>query len=146
MTTATRAVSPRTRIIGVEPKAAPALTLALRAGCPVPRPGHSIVDGLQAPAIGEHCLPIIKSLIDEVVTVTEGEIADAARWLCSAAKLACEPAGAATTAALLANRIDFKEGGCVVALVSGGNVELEQLAGLLSETGRETETAHSKAT
>jgi len=138
--TATRAVSTRTRIIGVEPEAAPALTLALRAGRPIPRPGHSIADGLLAPAIGERCLPIIKSLIDEVVTVTECEIADATRWLCSAAKLACEPAGAATTAALLANRIDFKGNGCVVALVSGGNIELEQLSRLLSETGREAGT------
>jgi len=126
--TATKAANPQTRIIAVEPAASPALTLALRAGHPVPRQGQSIADGLQAPTIGDRCLPIIQSLVDEVVTVTEDEIAEATRWLYTTAKLACEPAGAATTAALLAGSPRLAGNTRAVALVSGGNVDLELLS------------------
>jgi threonine dehydratase len=138
--TAVKATKPKTRIIAVEPADAPALAPALRAGHPVPRTGNSIADGLQAPTIGQRCLPIIQSLVDEVVTVTEEEIADGTRWLGTAAKLACEPAGAATVAALLANRVELEEGVRVVAVVSGGNVDLARLSTLLAETGREPPT------
>jgi threonine dehydratase len=75
---------------------------------------------------------VIQSLIDETVTVTEEEIAEATRWLYTAAKLAAEPAGAATTAALLAGKVRPAANRRVVALVSGGNIDLELLSTILA--------------
>lgn len=131
--TAVKTRSTSTRIVAVEPAASPALTPALHTGRPVPRDGTSIADGLQAPSIGRRCLPIIRSLVDEVITVTETEITDATRWLYAIAKLACEPAGAATTAALLANRLEVNEADRVIAIVSGGNIDLDLLSSILAE-------------
>jgi threonine dehydratase len=121
--TAVKAVSPATRVIAVEPTASPSLSLALAAGHPVETPQESIADGLTAPHIGAQCLDIVQNLLDEVVGVTDDEIADATRWLYQAAKLACEPAGAATTAALLTGKLGLKPGQTVVSIVSGGNVD-----------------------
>ena len=60
--------------------------------------------------------------MERVVLVSEAEIEEAMRFLYTRAKLACEPAGAAATAALLAGKVAFEPGETVVAVVSGGNV------------------------
>ena len=64
--------------------------------------------------------------------VTEDEIADGFRFLYARAKLACEPAGAAATAALLAGKVAVEPGETVVAVVSGGNVAPEIAAAILA--------------
>ena len=76
--------------------------------------------------------PIVRELVDEVVLVTEDEIADATRFLYGRAKLACEPAGAAATAALLAGKVAHEQGESVVAVVSGGNVAPETAVAILA--------------
>ncbi len=65
--------------------------------------------------------------------VSEAEIAAAFRFLYSRAKLACEPAGAAATAALLARKIALEPGETVVAVVSGGNAAPETASAILAE-------------
>ena len=60
--------------------------------------------------------------VDEIVLVDEEEIEAAFRFLYTRAKLACEPAGAASTAALLAGKIAHEQGETVALIVSGGNV------------------------
>ena len=65
--------------------------------------------------------------------VTEDEIAEGMRFLYGRAKLACEPAGAATTAALLAGKIALEPGSTVVAVVSGGNADPKVAAAILAE-------------
>lgn len=132
--TAVKAVSPATRLVAVEPTASPSLSLALAAGHPVETPQDSIADGLAAPQIGEQCLEVVRGLLDEVVGVTEDELAEATRWLYQTAKLACEPAGAATTAALLARKLRLEPGQTAVAIVSGGNVDPVVLGRLLRES------------
>lgn len=129
--TAVKALQPKTRVIAVEPSASPSLSVAMKAGRPVPTPHLSLADGLSAPHIGERCLEIIQQRVDEVVSVSESEIAEATRWLYEAAKLACEPAGAATMAALLARRIRLRPAQTAVAVVSGGNIDAETLSRLL---------------
>jgi threonine dehydratase len=129
--TAVKATSPKTRIVGVEPARSPSLKLALAAGKPVPVPQLSIADGLGAPAIGELCLTIAQALIDDVVEVEDEQIIEAMGWLYQTAKLACEPAGAAATAALLAGRVRCSPGQTVIAIVSGGNIDPETAAQLL---------------
>ena len=64
--------------------------------------------------------------------VSEDEIEEAMRFLYARAKLACEPAGAAATAALLAGKVALEPGETVVAVVSGGNVATETAAAILA--------------
>ena len=79
-------------------------TPALAAGEPVPVEPRSIADGLSAPFAGEHCVARLPRPRGRVVLVSEDEIEEAFRFLYERAKLACEPAGAAATAALLAGK------------------------------------------
>jgi threonine dehydratase len=120
------------RIVGVEPEGAASLTAALAAGKPVPIQPSSIADGLAAPFAGEHSLAVVRERVDEVVLVTEEEIEQGFRFLYGRAKLACEPAGAASTAALLAGKIALEAGETVVAVVSGGNAAPETASAILA--------------
>jgi threonine dehydratase len=80
----------------------------------------------------------VQKFVDDVVTVTDDEIASAALWLFFEAKQVVEPSGAATVAAVLGNKSRvFADGGNVVAILSGGNVAPDALARLASERKRE---------
>jgi threonine dehydratase len=127
-----KATRSRARIIAVEPESSPALTSAFAAGHPVYVHHDSIADGLGAPEIGTLCFEVAAPLVDAVVTVTDEQIVAAMQWLFHYAKLAVEPAGAVTTAALLAGKVDGGPGEAVVAIVSGGNVDLAQAAEYLA--------------
>ncbi|HEY6962867.1 MAG TPA: pyridoxal-phosphate dependent enzyme [Gaiellaceae bacterium] len=121
------ALGGRTRIVAVEPETSIALKAALDAGEPVPVTPTSIADGLNAPFAGTITTQLAKNI--EHHTVTEAEIEHAFRFLYERAKLACEPAGAAATAAWLAGKIDAEN---AVLLVSGGNVARETAAAILA--------------
>jgi threonine dehydratase len=120
------------RVVGVEPEGAPSLSAALEAGKPVPIQPKSVADGLAAPFTGEHSLAVARERVDEVVLVSEEEIEEGFRFLYTRAKLACEPAGAASTAALLAGKIALEPGQTVVAVVSGGNAAPETTSAILA--------------
>jgi threonine dehydratase len=121
------------RVVGVEPEGSPTLTAALTAGEPVTITPSSIADGLGAPFTGERTLDVVRDRVEEVVLVTDDEIAEAMRFLYARAKLACEPAGAASTAALLTGKIDVEPGSTVVAVVSGGNADPKVAAAILAK-------------
>jgi threonine dehydratase len=123
------AAAGRARVIGVEPELSTALHSALAAGGRVEVTPSSIADGLNAPHAGKTALAIVQECVEDVVLVTEDEIAEAFRFLYERAKLACEPAGAAAAAAVLAGKI---EGGRTVCVVSGGNVAARTAAGILA--------------
>src|SRR5436190_11097502 len=120
------------RVIGVEPRGAASLRAALAAGKPVPIEPSSIADGLAAPFTGEHSLAVARERVDEMVLGSEEEIEEAFRFLYARAKLACEPAGAASTAALLAGKISLEPGETVVLVVSGGNAAPETASAILA--------------
>jgi threonine dehydratase len=119
------------RVVGVEPESAPSLTAALEAGAPVRIEPRSVADGLNAPFTGAGTLAVVRERVDEIVLVTEDEIAEGFRLLYTRAKLACEPAGAAAVAAILAGKVAPQEGP-VVAVVSGGNADPKVAAGILA--------------
>ena len=130
--TAVKGLEPDARVIGVEPELSPALYEALAAGKPVPVEPRSIADGLGAPFAGDLGFEICRERVDGVVLVTEAEIEEGMRFLYARAKLACEPAGAATTGALLAGKIPLAPGETAVAVVSGGNVAAQTAAAILA--------------
>jgi threonine dehydratase len=118
------------RVIGVAPERAQAFPAGLAAGHSVPVETDTIADGLAPPFAGELPIEICRGKV-ETVLVTEDEIAEGMRFLYAQAKLACEPAGAAAAAAVLAGKVDSGPG--VAVVVSGGNVEPKQAAAILRE-------------
>jgi threonine dehydratase len=130
--TAVKRVKPSVRVVGVEPAGAPKLTLAREAGEPVSlEHTSSIADGLLSIRIGTIPFAHHQAFLDEVVTVDDGAIRLAMRFLLDRAKLVTEPSGAITVAALLAGVMQPR--GDTVAVLSGGNVEWPGLVELLNE-------------
>jgi len=123
---AVKALRPAVRIVGVEPVGAPKMTVSRAAGHPVTLPKTaSIADGLVAIRPGDLTFAHVQALVDDVLTVDDGEIASAVKWLFDNAKVVAEPSGAASVAAVLRDR---SAGQDVVAVVSGGNVPPEDYA------------------
>jgi Threonine dehydratase len=89
---------------------------------------ETIADGLTAPMAGEITYPIVRDLVDDVVLVSDGEIRGALRDLLSSSKLVTEPAASAAVAAVMQRRVGAQPGSRVVAIVSGGNIDLSRLA------------------
>ena len=113
-------------------KVGPALHEALAAGQAVDVICDSVADGLNAPFAGENAVAICRGRVDSVL-VSEGEIETGFRFLYSRAKLACEPAGAAAAAALLAGKVPLDGANSVAVVVSGGNVAAETTVAILAE-------------
>ena len=122
---------PEVRIVGVEPSASRALSAGLAAGEPTPVVPRSVADGLNAPFAGALPIRIVLECGVEVVLVEEDEIADGMRFVYQRAKLACEPAGAAAVAALMAGKVPVESGESLVAVVTGGNVSAETATAIL---------------
>jgi threonine dehydratase len=123
-----------TRIVGVEPERSAAFTAGLAAGKSV----HielqpTSADGLAPPFAGELTLAVGRDRVESVVLLTEEEIAAGMRFLYARAKLACEPSGAAATAALLAGKVAVEPNSTVVAVVSGGNAAAKVASAILGE-------------
>jgi threonine dehydratase len=126
---AVKQLRPSARVVAVELEAGPGLGPALAAGKPVPvkRPADTLADGMTPPFVGALPLSIVREAVDEIVTVTEDEIVEGMRLLLTRAKLYVEGSGAAAVAALLAGKVRFAAGTRVVAIVSGGNIDLARL-------------------
>ena len=132
MAIGTKALNPSTRVIGVEPEGASIMRQSLDAGRALRMEApHSIADGLAAPMAGERNLAAIQRYVDDVVLVTDDEIAAAMSLLLTRCKLVAEGAGAAATAALLSGRIPLKGTEHIVAVLSGGNVDVATLREVL---------------
>jgi threonine dehydratase len=93
----------------------------------------SIADGLMPVRPGDLTFEHVRAFVDNVITVSDAEIASAALWLFFEAKQVVEPSGAATTAAALAPRYGdlVGAGRRVVAILSGGNVAPATLQSLM---------------
>ena len=129
---ATKELRRGVRVFGVEPEGAAAMRASWDRGEPVRLESvDTIADGLAAPLAGELTYPLARQYVDDVLTVSDDEILDAMRALLAYAKLVTEPAGAAAVAALLAGKVRVNGGETVVAVLSGGNIDLERLKALL---------------
>jgi len=112
----------RIKLIGVEPEASPTLTRALEAGHPVDAEAGGIAaDSLAPTRIGELMFPLAQSYVDRVLLVSDEAIRSAQQMLWNVLRVAAEPGGAATLAALLTRRYQPKSGERVGVLVCGGN-------------------------
>jgi threonine dehydratase len=126
--TALKENNPRLRVIGVEVVAGGAYYASRQAGkntrvvC-----SNSIAGGIICPMIGEHNYPLMEKYVDDVALVNDEEIKQAIRLILERAKMMVEGAGAAATAAILTHKVSLPQNARVVAVLSGGNVDLEKL-------------------
>jgi threonine dehydratase len=91
----------------------------------------TVADGLAAPFAGAHNLAHVQAYVERIVEVEDAEIVAGIRALMERCKVLPEPAGAAATGALLSGRIDLRPNERVAVVVSGGNVDLDRLKGML---------------
>ena len=129
---AVKGLSPSTRIIGVEPENMNCMSASLRAGkiTKIKR-CYSIADGLAGDAPGPLAFEAVSNYVDEVITVSDEEIARATLLLMQRTKLVAEPSGACALAGLLSGRA-FR-GRKNICMISGGNVNNAVLAELLQK-------------
>jgi threonine dehydratase len=131
---AIKALRPGACVIGVEPAGAPKMSRSLAAGTPITLDAtSSIADGLLPVRPGDLTFAHARALVDEVITVDEESLADAVRYLAREAKILVEPSGAASVAAVRQRygSLDAIERS-TVAVLSGGNCDLETMARLLA--------------
>jgi threonine dehydratase len=134
---AVAAALPEARVVGVQAAGCAPYIDSLAARRPIgARSANTICDGIAVKRPGDYTLPIVERYVDEVVTVTDDEVAEAMVLLLERSKLVVEGAGAVAVAALMHGRVPAPEEGEVCAVLSGGNVD----ASLLSECIRLGET------
>ncbi|MEA2402676.1 MAG: threonine dehydratase [Thermoleophilaceae bacterium] len=129
---------PGARVVGVQAEACAPYIDSLAAHRPIgARSANTICDGIAVKRPGDFTLPLVERYVDEVVTVSDDQVAEAMVMLLERAKVVVEGAGAVAVAALMQGRVQAPADGQVCAVLSGGNVD----ASLLSECIRLGETA-----
>ncbi|EJN61221.1 threonine ammonia-lyase [Halogranum rubrum] len=129
--TAFAELSPETRIVGVQAVGAATVADSLQKGSPQTLDSvDTIADGIATGGISDLTLSLIDAHVDEVVTVTDGDIARAVLFLLERAKQVVEGAGAASVAALLSESVDVR-GETVMPLLCGGNLDMTMLQTVL---------------
>ncbi|MBN4664511.1 threo-3-hydroxy-L-aspartate ammonia-lyase [Pandoraea nosoerga] len=127
---AARALNPDIEIYGVEPQAGNDGQQSLRTGRIVhietPR---TIADGAQTQHLGEYTFPVIRSLVDDILTVTDDELVRTMQFFASRMKIVLEPTGCLAAAAVLQGQLDVR-GKRVGIVLSGGNVDMARFARL----------------
>src|SRR5437667_6491338 len=128
---AIKSLRPAVRVIGVQADALPGMKRALETGTRVTLPpGSTNADGIAVRQVGRRALSRAARWVDEVVTVTEEELANAVLLLLEIEKTVVEGAGAAPLAALL-NRELGLAGRNVVLVLSGGNIDVTMIARII---------------
>jgi threonine dehydratase len=127
---AVKSHDPRIRVIGVESSDGPAMKQSIDAGRLETIECRTVIDGLRVKRVGELNFSVVQRFVDQIVTLPDREIFDAMVWVMERCKLVVEGAAAAPVAALLHGLVRMPPGTRVAAVLSGGNVNLEQLRGL----------------
>jgi threonine dehydratase len=131
MAIALKEVNPRVRIIGVQAENIASMKASVEAGKIVTVSGSTIADGIAVARPGAHTFPIVQKYVDEIVTVSEDEIAQAVLLLLESEKTLTEGSGAAGVAALLNRKVGAIEGKQVCIVLTGGNIDTTFLSTIL---------------
>jgi threonine dehydratase len=122
---AAKALNPKIKIIGCEPKNADDAYRSIKAGRIIPPQNpNTIADGLKT-SLGDKTFPIIQQLVDEIVLVTEEQIITAMRSIFERMKIIVEPSSAVPFGALISNKLNVS-GKKVGIIISGGNVDFNK--------------------
>ncbi|MCA9280625.1 MAG: pyridoxal-phosphate dependent enzyme [Phycisphaerales bacterium] len=122
------------KVIGVEPALADDAARSFRSGSievAGPDAGKTICDGARTPYLGAWTFPVIRERVDGIITATDAEVSRAMRVMMEKARLVVEPTGALGLAGAMKMR-DEIAGKTVGVIVSGGNVDLDEIPRLLA--------------
>ncbi len=122
--------NPKIRVIGVESSDGPAMQQSVNAGRLETIDCRTVIDGLRVRRVGEITFSVVQRFVDEVVALPDHEIFEAMLWVMERCKLVVEGAAAAPVAALLLGLVRLPAGSRVAVVLSGGNMNLDQLRGL----------------
>ena len=129
---AARALSPSCKVYGVEPEAGNDGQQSFRSGSIVSiETPRTIADGAQTTALGELTFPIIQSHVDDILTGADAELVACMRFYASRMKIMVEPTGCLSLAGAKQAAARFA-GKRIGVIISGGNVDLERFAALVS--------------
>jgi threonine dehydratase len=130
---ALKTLNPKTRVIGVQAEAVPSMKAALEQGAPIQLPpAMTIADGIAVRAVGSTPFELVKRYVDEIVTVSEGEIANAVLLLLEIEKTVAEGAAAAPLAALVNKKVSLANRNIGV-IVSGGNIDVNLISRIIEK-------------
>lgn len=125
---AAKALNPNVKIIGVQTANIPSMHESMKAGkVTTAFKDTSVADGISVKTVGELTFSIVKDLVDDVILVEEGEIAEGLLFLMENQKVVAEGSGAVTTAAILSGKYIPKKNENVVCIISGGNIDINTL-------------------
>ena len=134
---AVKSMRPNVKLIGVQAATVPSMFVSMRSGEIITvRDGATIADGIHVLTPGDLTFRMVKDYVDDIVTVSEDEIAAAIVALLEGPKTVAEGAGATSVAAYLFNRVDTSLN--TVALVSGGNVDITTLSRIITKGMQKT--------
>lgn len=120
----TKGVTRWSEVIGVEPENVARYTLSLEEGGPSEvKRGETLADGLLSVKPGENVFPIVRDLVDDVVTCQDKYLKKALDLLYNKEKLIVEPSSAIGLGAILEGKIKFDDRDKLVLIITGGNVE-----------------------
>ncbi|MGL5152821.1 MAG: threonine ammonia-lyase [Clostridium sp.] len=127
---AAKSINPKIKIIGVQAEGANAMQQSFKTGeLTSLKKVSTIADGIAVKQPGDLTFSIIKDLVDDIVTVSDIEIAESFLVLSEKHKLLAEASGAASLAAL--KKLDFKDKN-VVSIISGGNIDMLTISSLIN--------------
>ena len=125
---AAKALNPNVKIIGVQTANIPSMHESMKSGkVTTAFKATSVADGISVKTVGELTFNIVKDLVDDVILVEEGEIAEGLLFLMENQKVVAEGSGAVTTAAILSGKYIPKKNENVVCIISGGNIDINTL-------------------
>ena len=128
-----KTLNPKIRIIGVQAEALPSMKAALEKGGPLRLPpAMTIADGIAVREVGETPFALAKNYVDEILTVSEGEIANAVLLLLETEKTVAEGAAAAPLAAVINKKIGLASGN-VGLVISGGNIDMNLISRIIEK-------------
>src|SRR3954451_8185416 len=127
---AAKSFNPKIRVIGVESSDGPAMKASIDAGQLETIECNTIIDGLRVRRAGELNFSVVQRFVDEIVTLSDTEIFESMIWVMERCKVVAEGAAAAPVGALLKGLVKLPKDSKVVAVLSGGNLNLDQLRGL----------------
>jgi threonine dehydratase len=127
---AVKSHNPKIKVIGVESSDGPAMQASVNAGSLQTITCNTVIDGLRVRRAGEINFSVVQRFVDDIVALPDREIFEAMIWVMERCKLVVEGAAAAPVAALLHGLVKLPEGSRVAVVLSGGNLNLDQLRGL----------------
>lgn len=137
---AAKSINPLVRVYGVEPSGAASMKKAFQMGRPAPLDRvKSFADGVTVRTVGQNSYELCRKYLDGILTVDDDDTAAAVLWMIEKHKIVMEGAGALPVAALMNSALDFS-GKKVVAVVSGGNIDVNTISRIIErglvKTGR----------